>query len=257
MHSTLEAARRHLLGVDPDALLHSRNRLAETGIARLGFLLPHRVKRALAAEALALVEHHRQWGEQLPIESAPPSHGIDIPPRTIDAHAVLIPQLYDCDALRHNLSVVAAETVLPRPDPPRYAIVRRHHDAPCQWHWDDYSFAFVLVVECPPLAEGGFVQTVAHTRRSHYREDIHRTLTRNPIRSWELQPGDLYFMRTASTLHRVYPFEHGHRTIVSMSFAARGDPERERTARANADRVPDTPGPGLITGEAAMTNQVP
>ncbi|NNH71737.1 hypothetical protein HLB23_18030 [Nocardia uniformis] len=243
-HSTLETARRHLIGVDPAALLHSRNRLAETGMARLGFLLPHQVKRALAAEALELVEHHRHWGELLPGGTEPvddpPRHRIEVPPQAIATHANLIPQLYDCDVLRRNLSVVAAESVLPCPEPRRYAVTRVHHDELPQWHWDDYSFALVLVVECPPLEEGGFVQTVAHTHRDRQFPDVHRTLTRNPIHSWELHPGDLYLMRTASTLHRVYPFEHGRRTIMSMCFATRADLDRPDAARA-AGQSENTP----------------
>lgn len=253
MHNnTLETARRHLIGVDPAALLHSRNRLAETGIARLGFLLPYRVKRALAVEALALVEHHRQWGELLPGGEESPRHSIEVPPQAIATHANLIPQLYDCDVLRRDLSIVAAESVLPCPIPQRFAVTRVHYDDIPQWHWDDYSFALVLVVECPPLEEGGFIQTVAHTQRDRQFPDVHRTLTRNPIHSWELQPGDLYLMRTASTLHRVYPFEHGRRTILSMYFATRADLDRS----AAAGQSMSSTGARLVPDVRAMTNQL-
>ncbi|MFI6870330.1 hypothetical protein [Nocardia sp. NPDC050406] len=251
----LETARRHLIGVDPAALLHSRNRLAETGMARLGFLLPYRVKRALAAEALALVEHHRHWGELLPSGEESRRHGIDVPPQAITAHATLIPELYDCDALRRNLSVVAAESVLSCPEPQRYAVTRVHHDETPQWHWDDWSFALVLVVECPPLEEGGFVQTVPHTRRDRLGSEVHRTLTRNPIHSWELHPGDLYLMRTATTLHRVYPFEHGRRTIMTMCFATRAELDHQAAARA-AEQVSSTGTRGFVRDEEVMTNQV-
>lgn len=258
--NTLEIARRHLIGVDPAALLHSRNRLAETGIARLGFLLPYQVKRTLAAEALALVDQHRQLGELLPGSEAHPSPpstrpGISVPPRAIAAHAALIPRLYECDALRRDLSVVAAESVLPCPEPRRYAVTRTHRDETPQWHWDDYSFALVLVVECPPLEDGGFVQTVPHTHRERQYADVHRTLTRNPIHSWELHPGDLYLMRTASTLHRVYPFEHGRRTIMTMCFATRADLDRATAVQREEQSTGYHMG-GLVPDDVAMTNQV-
>ncbi|MEV6774440.1 hypothetical protein AB0N05_37965 [Nocardia sp. NPDC051030] len=247
-HSTLDTARQHLAKVDPDALSHARNRLAETGIARLGFLLPYRVKRALAAEALTVVDHHRHWGEALPGGENQVRHGIDIGPQEVTGQWNWIPQLYDCEPLRHKLSIVADESVLPSPAARRYGVTRLHHDDdPSQWHWDDYAFALVLLVECPPLEDGGFVQTVAHTRRDWDHADVYRTLTRNPIRSWELNPGDLYLIRADTTLHRVHPFAHGRRTSVRMAFASRADIEREQSSGADLR--------GLQTEATVMTNQ--
>nr|WP_067530969.1 hypothetical protein [Nocardia crassostreae] len=104
-----------------------------------------------------------------------------------------------------------------------------------------------LVVEYPSLEEGDFVQTVAHTRRDWDHSDIHRTLIRNPIRSWELHPGDLYLIRADTTLHRVHPFTHGRRTIVTMSFASTADLRREQSASRH--------GAGLPGRVRVMTNQ--
>ncbi|MEC3955186.1 hypothetical protein VMT65_19250 [Nocardia sp. CDC153] len=238
VHSTIDMAHKHLRKVDPSALRHARNRLAETGIARLGFLLPHRVKRMMAAEALALLDHHRQWGELLPEGEGTARQRIDLTQQEVAAHASCIPGLYDCEPLRHSLSVITAEPVLPCPDATRYTVSRLHHDdAIGQWHWDDFAFALILLVECPPLSDGGFVQTVAHTRRDWDHADVYRTLTRNPIHSWELHPGDLYLMRADTTLHRVHPFVNGRRTTVSLAFASRTDAEREQ-ARREAELAP-------------------
>nr|WP_067530967.1 hypothetical protein [Nocardia crassostreae] len=126
-HSTLDNARKHLLRIDPEALLHARDRLTESGIARLGFLLPHQVKRSLAAEALALLDRYQELGAKLP-GNEPSRHGIDVEQQEVDAHGQFIPQLYDCESLRHRLSVIAAEDVLPRPGPRRYGVTRLHHD---------------------------------------------------------------------------------------------------------------------------------
>lgn len=68
------------------------------------------------------------------------------------------------------------------------------------WHWDDYAFALVWVVECPPPADGGSVQGVPRTRWNK-REPGGPDLASHPIHSWYLQPGDAYLMRTDTTLH--------------------------------------------------------
>ncbi|MGW4529676.1 HalD/BesD family halogenase [Nocardia sp. NPDC004340] len=242
VHNTVDTARRHLREVDPSALDHARKRLAETGIAKLSFLLPHRVKRVLAAETLALLDHHRQWGELLPEGEGLARQQVDLTGADVAAHTACIPRLYDCEPLRHSLSVITAEPVLPCPEPERFHVSRRRHDdALGRWHWDAYAFTLVLVVECPPLAEGGFVQTVAHTCPDPYDADVHRILTRNPIHSWELGPGDLYLLRTDTTLHRVHPFAHGRRTTVAMSFAARTERDAvgllKRSTRAESQTV--------------------
>jgi hypothetical protein len=39
----------------------------------------------------------------------------------------------------------------------------------------------------------------------------------------ELLPGELYLMRTDTTLHRVYPIRAGRRLIVNMAYASRAD----------------------------------
>lgn len=176
----------------------------------------------LAAETLGLLDHHRQWGDLLPEGEGLTRQQVYLTGSDVAAHTSCLPRLYDCEPLRDSLSVIAAEPVLPCPEPERFQVSRRHHDAAAsRWHWDAYAFTLVLVVECPPLAEGGFVQTVAHTRPDPYDADVHRILTRNPIHSWELGAGDLYLLRTDTTLHRVHPFAHGRRTTVAMSFARR------------------------------------
>ncbi|UFS95257.1 hypothetical protein [Nocardia huaxiensis] len=249
-HSTLEVARRHLAAVDPAALRHGRDRLAETGIARLGFLLPYGVKRSLAAEALGLVDQHRQWNGSA--EDGP--GGVEVPPAEVTAHGHCIPRLYDSELLRHKLSDVAAERVHACPPPRRCTVTRtRHDDPPDRWCWGDYAFELVLVVECPELEDGGFVQTVAHTSRDRHLEDgIHRTLTRHSIRSWELVPGDLYLLRAGTTLHRVHPFAHGRRTALSMSFASAQDLERDRKA---ARQTTGAAAPGLPPDVRVITKQ--
>ena len=49
-----------------------------------------------------------------------------------------------------------------------------------------------------------------------------RWFVSRPIYSMELAPGDLYLMRTDTTMHRVYPITGGRRLIINMAYAAPG-----------------------------------
>ncbi len=137
----------------------------------------------------------------------------------------IIPGLYCVSALREVLATIAGEEVLECPyEPEQFVISALDQDGDTHgWHWDDYSFALVWIIDCPPVAYGGFVQCVPHTEWDKIDPQLHQWFVTRPIYSVELVPGDLYLMRTDTTLHRVYPVTGGRRVIVNMGYAARGD----------------------------------
>jgi hypothetical protein len=128
-------------------------------------------------------------------------------------------------SLTGALSAVAGDDVLPCPyEPEQYVITRLECCGDTHgWHWDDYAFALVWIVECPPAADGGIVQGVPGTRWNKDRPRIQQILENNPVHSWEVRPGEAYLMRTDTTLHRVHPITNGRRTIVNMAYACRDD----------------------------------
>lgn len=79
------------------------------------------------------------------------------------------------------------------------------------------------MIDCPPVAHGGFVQYVPHTEWNKNDPGLQQWFVTRPIYSIELIPGDLYLMRTDTTLHRVYPITGGRRLIVNMGYASCGD----------------------------------
>ncbi|MFJ2770471.1 ArpA protein [Streptomyces sp. NPDC087300] len=145
--------------------------------------------------------------------------------REISEHGSVIPRVYDAAALLDALGKVAGEPVLPCPyEPERYVITELEQSGDTHgWHWDDYSFALVWVVACPPAEHGGFVQCVPRTYWNKKDPQLHRQFLAQPIHSFELLPGDLYLMRTDTTLHRVYPLTGGRRLIINMGYASQGD----------------------------------
>jgi hypothetical protein len=143
----------------------------------------------------------------------------------IHQYGTVVPAVYSCAGLCCALGHVAGEDVLECPyESEQYVITELASTGDTHgWHWDDYSFALVWVIECPPLSDGGFVQCVPNTTWNKADPQLHRQFVSRPIYSMELRPGDLYLMRTDTTLHRVYPIRSGRRLIVNMAYASRAD----------------------------------
>jgi hypothetical protein len=133
--------------------------------------------------------------------------------------------VYESEPFLDALSLVAGEKVSVCPYlPEQYVITRLENSGDTHgWHWDDYSFGLIFVAECPPLENGGFVQTVPGTSWDKKDPRVFEKLTENPIRSYALRPGDIYLLRTDTTLHQVHPILAGRRTIVNMAYAADRD----------------------------------
>ncbi|MER7399326.1 ArpA protein [Streptomyces sp. NPDC000151] len=191
---------------------------------------PSREFRQLADEARALAE---QYGVRRELEFAETGHTPrrmrNVRCQEISAHGRAIPALYDSPEIRAVLGEVAGEEVLTCPyEPERFVITELRESGDTHgWHWDDYSFALVWVVDCPPPRDGGSVQYVPGTTWNKADPQLHRQLAAGPVRTLDLRPGDRYLMRTDTTLHRVTPLRRGRRLIVNMAYAARRDLAKE------------------------------
>jgi hypothetical protein len=64
-------------------------------------------------------------------------------------------------------------------EPEQFVITALDQDGDTHgWHWDDYSFALVWIIDCPPVAYGGFVQCVPHTEWDKNDPRLHKWLSR-------------------------------------------------------------------------------
>ena len=102
------------------------------------------------------------------------------------------------------------------------------------WHWDDYTYGIILVLETPHYTEGGFVQAVPNTSWNKENPDVYGALISSQVRSYALEPGDAYVVKTNTTMHRVHPIRgEGRRTIVNMTLASTEDLGRPMTHETN------------------------
>lgn len=216
----------HLAEVAPGLTERAARLFRDNGFAKVGFLAPSSVTGAVRREAERLVAAH---GARRDLRFAETGHTMrrmrNVRRCEIHQHGCVIPALYGGAVLRHAVEPIVGEEVLPCPyEPEQYVITELTAQGDTHgWHWDDYSFALVWVLESPPAEEGGFVQFVPNTVWDKTNPRLHRHFIDHPIHSVELAAGDLYLMRTNTTLHRVYPLGCGRRLIVNMAYASRED----------------------------------
>jgi hypothetical protein len=102
------------------------------------------------------------------------------------------------------------------------------------WHWDDYTYGLILVLEAPHYRDGGFVQAVPNTSWDKEDPDVYGALISSQVRSYALEPGDAYIIKTDTTMHRVHPIRgEGRRTIVNMTLVNDADLSRNLTHETN------------------------
>ncbi|GIJ27291.1 hypothetical protein Vqi01_24530 [Micromonospora qiuiae] len=215
--------------VDLAQLAEARERLATYGFARLSFIVPEQLKAVVAKEVLNLVGGAGVRRDlRFAATGNTPRRMRNVRRDEVAQGSSVIPAVYESELLRELLTEVAGEPVLPCPyEPEQYVITRLEEVGDTHgWHWDDYAFALVWIIECPAPEHGGFVQCVPRTKWNKDKPEINHALLAGPTYSASFAPGDLYLMRTDTTLHRVYPITAGVRTIINMGYAATTDLER-------------------------------
>jgi hypothetical protein len=227
----LRDVKDHLLyQVDRRQLHAARNEFLNLGFVKVPFLVSQEVKTRLADEVERLVAGHGIRRDLTFKETGDTDRKMrNVSRREIHSNGSVVPAVYSSPEIREALGEIAGEEVLECPYvPEQYVITELVKDGDTHgWHWDDYSFALIWVIDCPPLEDGGFVQCVPRTAWNKEDPQLHRQFVRQPIYSMEVEPGDLYLIRTDTTLHRVYPIRNGRRLILNMGYAALRDQPRE------------------------------
>lgn len=204
-----------------------RNHFLRYGVVRIPRFAPTEVHRWLAHEINHLAREHGRRRDLTIADTGGTPRKMRCVRR--DSIRASVPRLYHASTLRTALGEIAGEEVLECPyGPEQYVITELSDPGDTHgWHWDDYSFALVWIIDCPPVEDGGFVQYVPHTNWDKADPRLHAQFVENPIYSMGLKPGDVYLMRTNTTLHRAYPISTGRRLVLNMAFAARNDLSRD------------------------------
>jgi hypothetical protein len=198
----------------------------ENDIAVIEDLLPHDLKDALHKEANELMSASAQRRDLvLEATGGTPRAYASVDRDTIFECGSIIKAIFESDTVRKYLSDVAGEPLHKVPyQPEEYIINSQEKSGDTHgWHWDDYTFALIWVVQAPDQLAGGRVEYVAATDwdKNNPRRALIDILGEREVRSRYIDSGCCYLMRANTTLHRVAPLMGDtRRTVIVFTYAS-------------------------------------
>jgi len=205
--------------------------LASTGYVRLNDLLPENWKQVLRDEAIRLTEQSaRRIDIVVETTDNSPRKMKTVNFSEITKNSPFIQSLYSSPALRKVLDTVAGTKISDCDyDEERMTMTRQENAGDTHgWHWGDYQWALIFIIEAPAVEHGGMLQCIPHTNWDKSAPQINRHIINNAIQSYYHATGDIYFFQTDTTLHRTYPLEKDcTRIILNFTFAGVNDETRD------------------------------
>jgi len=210
-----------------------QRQLLRNGYVLLSDILPDTLVKAIRDEGRHIVENAaRRIDITVKETSNSPRKLGSVNVRDIIEFGSLIPELYHSTALRKGLEQITGHDVLDC-DWENERMTMTHQEKAGDthgWHWGDYQYALIFIIDHPPIENGGMLQCVPHTTWDKNNPDIYRILCEHPINTYYHQQGDIYFFRTDTTLHRTYPLEKdGTRIILNFTFDGPDGVNKPRT----------------------------
>ena len=151
-----------------------------------------------------------------------------LPPSAIHENGRIIPAFFHSEVIRNFLSFLHCAEVLKVPyEPEEFIINRQQYTGDTHgWHWDDYTFALIWMVEAPKPGDGALIEYVPDTiwDKSDYENCVNKVLEANTVQSLYVPQDCCYFMKANTTLHRVSPLTgDSRRTVIVFTYASAED----------------------------------
>ncbi|MGB4074128.1 HalD/BesD family halogenase [Pseudomonas sp.] len=209
-----------LADYDTDSL---GNQLSQHGVVHLSGFLPRLLKQELTEEADELLSSHgRRVDVRIQSTGNTPRKYVSVSRNNVFEHAPLISQLYSDSGLIQFLAKLARSAVITCPYEPEQIVVNKmNEDGDTHgWHWDDYSYSLVLVLEAPERQNGAQVEYVDGTSWDKASAQVQHYLDTKTIQSLELASGSAYVLLGKRVMHRVSPLKGTDtRKIICFSYA--------------------------------------
>lgn len=219
---------------------HFANTFSKQGMIVLKDIVPKELLNAVKHEALTLLDQFKERVDlRLKTTDNTPRKMTIVSHTHMLEHANVIKRVYESPQLKNVLQKIARDELINYiSDDEGLFLARQEYAGDTHgWHWGDYNYALIWVLETPPIEVGGMLQCVPHTRWDKQNPRIHQYLCDNQIDTYGFTSGDIYFLKTDTTLHRTVPLEKdATRIILNLTWG--GSLDRQRPTQADA--VQDT-----------------
>lgn len=203
------------------------HRFARDGYLRISEAIPDDLKNALAVEARQLLDNYAVRRDVIiPETGNTPRRLSTVSQPQIQKSATIIPQLYRSEKLMTFLGGIAGATLHPCPWPEERFLILKHHAKGDThgWHWGDYSFTLIWVLVAPPAEGGGLLQCVPHTVWNKEAPAVNEYILENKISTYHHRSGDVYFLKSNTTLHRTTELTSDvERIILNLCWASEAE----------------------------------
>ncbi|MBW4632691.1 MAG: hypothetical protein KME30_12575 [Iphinoe sp. HA4291-MV1] len=194
-------------------------------------VMPLEIRKSMKEEALRLLELYAERRDlKLATTGNTPRKMSVVTSETIAANSEFINTIYRSKALLSFLEALAGEPLLPCPSKDEEFLITRQEKSGDThgWHWGDYRFALIWILETPPTEYGGMLQCVPHTNWDKSNPKIHEYLCQNLIKTYGFVSGDIYFLKADTTLHRTVPLNHDAiRIMINMTWGCEDDLKKQ------------------------------
>lgn len=229
-----DALELHIKNFSENADIRARSQqFRREGYVKLTGLIPDNLFSEVTAEVNDLIDQHsKRIDIEMKETGNSPRKMRTVSAEAIDSDSKLIPAIYDSTALTDVLGRIAAANVLPCPwQGEKYVIIRQDQPGDTHgWHWGDFSYTLIWIIQAPGPEVGGMLQCVPHTDWNKEDPRVEEYLLNHPIRSYYNATGDLYFLRSDTTLHRTIPLNKpATRIILNTCWASEADSRRAVT----------------------------
>ena len=229
-----EALDRHIKEFSEHTDLRQKSQqFRREGYTKLRGLVPDSLFAQVTDEVTDLLsEHARRIDIQMKETGGSPRKMYTVSADQILRHSILIPAIYNSASLKNVLGQIADAEVLSCPwDGEKYVIIRQDQPGDTHgWHWGDFSFTVIWIIQAPGPETGGMLQCIPHTNWDKQHPRVHEYLLANPIRTYANATGDLYFLRSDTTLHRTTPLvSKATRIILNTCWASEADAKKAVT----------------------------
>lgn len=197
--------------------------LSEQGVVLLKGFLPTVLKQAITQEAEKLLRSHgKHVNVNVKSTGNTPRKYISVSRDNVFEHSASIAKLYADPELIRFMAELTNSAVIVCPYEPEQIVVNQMgvEGDTHGWHWDDYSYSLVLVLETPEQQNGAQVEYLDGTSWDKNSAQVQHYLDTMKVQTIELAPGSAYVLLGKRVMHRVSPLlKAGTRKIVCFSYA--------------------------------------